>query len=73
MRKHRTAARCTGSLRAAARSLQAAVALVDEQAAGEELIAAELRSALDALGEVVGAVFADDVLDRVFGRFCIGK
>jgi tRNA modification GTPase len=41
--------------------------------AGEELVAAELRAALDGLGQVAGAVYTDDVLDRVFNRFCIGK
>jgi tRNA modification GTPase len=38
-----------------------------------ELLALELRGALDQLGEMVGAVYTDDLLDRVFGRFCIGK
>jgi tRNA modification GTPase len=39
----------------------------------EELIALELRLALDELGKVAGAVYTDDILDRVFSRFCIGK
>jgi tRNA modification GTPase len=38
-----------------------------------ELIALALRSALDPLGEMVGAVYTDDLLDRIFSRFCIGK
>jgi tRNA modification GTPase len=38
-----------------------------------ELLALELRGALDELGEMVGAVYTDDLLDRVFSRFCIGK
>lgn len=38
-----------------------------------ELLAAEIRLALDEVGELVGAVFTDDLLDRVFSRFCIGK
>jgi tRNA modification GTPase len=38
-----------------------------------ELLAAELRGALDQLGEMVGAVYTDDLLDRIFSRFCIGK
>ncbi len=38
-----------------------------------ELIAADLREALDAVGSVVGAVTPDDVLGRVFSAFCIGK
>ena len=38
-----------------------------------ELVADALRGALDALGEVTGAVTPDDVLGLVFSRFCIGK
>jgi tRNA modification GTPase len=38
-----------------------------------EILALELRSALDQLGEMVGAVYTDDLLDRIFSRFCIGK
>jgi tRNA modification GTPase len=38
-----------------------------------ELLALELRGALDELGEMVGAVYTDDLLDRIFSRFCIGK
>jgi tRNA modification GTPase len=45
-------------------------ALFDEPA---ELFALELRLALDQIGEMAGAVYTDDLLDRVFSRFCIGK
>ena len=38
-----------------------------------ELIALALREALDDLGALVGAVYTDDLLDRIFTRFCIGK
>ena len=38
-----------------------------------EVLALELRGALDELGEMVGAVYTDDLLDRIFSRFCIGK
>ncbi len=38
-----------------------------------ELLALELRAALEELGEMVGAVYTDDLLDRIFSRFCIGK
>lgn len=38
-----------------------------------ELVAADLRDAAAALGEVTGEVAADDVLEAVFGQFCIGK
>jgi tRNA modification GTPase len=38
-----------------------------------ELLALELRLALEQLGAMVGSVYTDDLLDRVFSRFCIGK
>jgi tRNA modification GTPase len=38
-----------------------------------ELTATALRSALDALGELVGQITPDEVLGRVFATFCIGK
>jgi tRNA modification GTPase len=38
-----------------------------------ELLALELREALDELGTLVGAIYTDDLLDRIFSRFCIGK
>lgn len=38
-----------------------------------ELLAANLRDALDALGEISGAISPDDVLGRIFASFCIGK
>ena len=40
---------------------------------GDELAAAALRDALDALGRITGEVSPDDVLGRVFATFCIGK
>jgi len=53
-------------------SLGAALASIDAKAAGE-LIAMDLRAAIDALGEITGAVSTDDILDRIFREFCIGK
>lgn len=38
-----------------------------------ELIALEIRLALDELGAMVGTIYADDLLDRIFTRLCIGK
>ena len=40
---------------------------------GYEFIALDLRQATDALAEVTGEVTGQDVLDRIFSRFCIGK
>ena len=38
-----------------------------------ELRAEDLRIAARALGRVTGSVDVEDVLDRIFGDFCIGK
>ena len=67
-----TAARCRESLRLAAESLRRAQEIA-RTGSGEELVAAEVRVSLDELGKVVGVVYTDDVLDRIFSRFCIGK
>jgi tRNA modification GTPase len=40
---------------------------------GLELVSIELRDALDALGEVIGATTNEDILTRLFQNFCIGK
>jgi len=47
-----------------------AIALHEDPA---ELLALELRGALDELGAIVGAIYTEDLLDRIFNRFCIGK
>ncbi len=67
-----TAVRCGESLRLAAASLGRARAAVTA-GLGEELIAMEVRVVLNELGKVAGAVYTEDVLDRIFSRFCIGK
>ena len=38
-----------------------------------DILSVELRTAVDALGSITGTVGAEDVLDEVFRRFCIGK
>jgi tRNA modification GTPase len=38
-----------------------------------ELVAEDLRLATRALGEIIGRVDMDEVLDRLFAQFCIGK
>ncbi len=39
----------------------------------EELIAGDVRDAVDALGEITGRTVGDDILERIFSQFCIGK
>ncbi len=38
-----------------------------------EIFALELREAMDRLGEIVGIVTTDDILNKIFSEFCIGK
>jgi tRNA modification GTPase len=67
-----TAARCQVSL---ANAMQAVLhALHASQASlGDEIIASEVRLALEEIGMVAGTVYTDDILDALFSRFCIGK
>lgn len=67
-----TAARCQNSLRRAAEALGSAQQSLTTGMGGE-LVAIDVRQAIEAVGEVVGEVVTDDVLDRIFSRFCIGK
>ena len=55
---------------------EAAAALARVQALGLEdvvAVAEELRLAARALGRITGRVEVEEVLDRIFARFCIGK
>lgn len=38
-----------------------------------DLLAIDIQSALDHLGDIVGETTTEDVLDMIFERFCIGK
>lgn len=67
-----TSARCHNALSQTRTSLAAAKELATSQA-GDEIISLELATAIDHLGEITGAVYTDDLLDRIFSRFCIGK
>ena len=67
-----TAARCRESLAHCRESL-ARARRTAEAGAGDELLAVEIRESLDHLGRLLGAVYTDDLLDRIFSRFCIGK
>ncbi len=67
-----TESRHEASLERARRATVRAEALFTADA-GEELVALELREAIQALGELVGAGVTEDVLETIFSRFCIGK
>ena len=67
-----TATRCQQTIRQASESLASARQLVADMRGGE-LVAVEVRFALDAVGQVTGEISTDEILDRIFSRFCIGK
>ncbi len=54
-----------GALTAAASSVRMAIP--------HEMVLLDLYSALRALDELTGATTADDILNRIFSTFCIGK
>ncbi len=60
------------ALQSARDALERARALLDAGGAAE-LVAEELRAVHSALGGIVGAVSADDLLGEIFSSFCIGK
>ncbi len=67
-----TAARCRESLSSAVTSLQNAIKTAQTNLV-DEMIAIELRDVLEQLGHILGTVYTDDILDRIFSKFCIGK
>ena len=67
-----TGVRCREALVRGLESLRLAKEAAVESV-GDEIIAGELRVALDELGQVAGTVANNDILDALFSRFCIGK
>jgi tRNA modification GTPase len=65
VRHHDALVKAEQSLRQASTNLQGGVPL--------DLIAVDLRTALDHIGEITGHVNTEDILDRIFRDFCIGK
>jgi tRNA modification GTPase len=62
-----------------ARALEEALGYLDavrqgiDTGRGTELLAADLRHALAALGSITGEISTDDLLTSIFTQFCIGK
>ena len=44
-----------------------------KELAGIELAAVDLQEAVLALGDLTGTTMPEEILDRIFGEFCIGK
>ena len=57
--------RCQASLAEVRRGLESGVS--------PELASADLRDAIDAVGELTGEIVNDELLGEIFSRFCIGK
>lgn len=60
------------ALQKAARSLSLARQAVEEQRPAD-LVAVDVQDAIDHVASVTGAISSEDVLDRIFSEFCIGK
>ena len=67
-----TRLRHKASLEQARCSLKESLRSLERKESGE-CVALDIRAALDALGEITGAVSTEDILDRIFQDFCIGK
>ena len=65
-------ARQKENLLRAVQSLEAAGMAV-ENGLPLDLVSMDIQEALEALGELTGEVTTDDILDRIFGSFCVGK
>ncbi len=57
--------RCIESLNAAKMALDINLPL--------DIVSMDIQEALEALGELTGEVTTDDILDKIFGTFCVGK
>ncbi len=67
-----TSARHQEALRRAAAHLQATLVPL-EQRLPLDFVSIDLRAAYDILGEITGETASDDLLDKIFSEFCIGK
>jgi len=68
-----TAVRCRDSLHRTIQSVERARSATTIELCGDELIAIEIRQALQELSTILGEVYTDDILDHIFSNFCIGK
>ena len=44
-----------------------------DQGMSYEFVALDLRIALDSIGEIIGKTVTDDILNKIFSEFCVGK
>lgn len=68
-----TRARHAAALRRAAGELRLFLSTREDGVLPAPVAAVHLRTAVGALEELIGAVDVEDILDRVFSSFCVGK
>jgi len=61
------------ALASASLFLREAAALARGEGGAPELVAARVREALSALGAITGETATEELLDRIFATFCVGK
>ncbi len=67
-----TNARQADAVRRAAESMEAALAALNMNMT-PDIVLTETEEAMDALGEITGQTARDDITQRIFSRFCVGK
>jgi tRNA modification GTPase len=67
-----TSTRHQEALRRAAGHLQASTVSLEQQVP-QDFVSIDLRAAYEVLGEVTGETASEDLLDKIFSEFCIGK
>jgi tRNA modification GTPase len=67
-----TNARHQDALRRAQEALGDVIASLENEMP-PDLVSVDLRISLDALGDIVGKTTTEDILDRIFSQFCVGK
>lgn len=61
------------AVEAARARVRSAANVIREPAAPLEVVAADVRASVEHLGELTGARVTEDILNRIFSRFCLGK
>lgn len=67
-----TNARQAGAVERAARAMEAALAAM-EQGFTPDAVLLDVEAAMEALGELTGRTVREEITNRIFERFCVGK
>jgi len=61
------------SLKNCRNNLNTSIELLDNSNISYELLSIEIRDALESIGAILGKTTPDDILNNIFGQFCVGK